>query len=424
MCVLAAMAENQADSAKIYFKIGHRQFYPELGDNRASMDRFVRSVRQARDADDIDHILVRAYASPDGQKEANERLTGYRCDEIARYITDATGISPDLIQSVPEGIAWDELRRLVAANAEVPSRDKVLDILDNTPVWVFDATGRVVDSRKRQLMQLDGGTPYRWMFANLFPDLRNAVAVSLYLKSAILAAKASEAETARISALTSQSVDTTPTEPAEPNDTVAQPAPIVPVIETEETIITEDVEETPAGDPLHRFALKTNMLYYIALMPNLELEWRINHRWSLLVEGNVAWWHRDAKHKYYEVAMISPEARYWLPRGTVWHGMYVGAFGGYTWYDLENGNKGYRGEGGLAGLSFGYMWPVTRCLSLEAGLGAGYMYTRYKEYIPFDGHYLYQRTKNMNYFGPLKLKFSLVWRFNDINKSKKVRKAL
>ena len=83
-----------------------------------------------------------------------------------------------------------------------------------------------------------------------------------------------------------------------------------------------------------------------------------------------------------------------------------------------------RGEGGMAGLSFGYMWPITRNLSLEAAIGAGYMYTRYKEYEPYEGHYLYMRTKSMNYFGPLKVKFQLVWRFNDINKHKKSAPAL
>ncbi|MDE6002054.1 MAG: DUF3575 domain-containing protein, partial [Prevotella sp.] len=87
------------------------------------------------------------------------------------------------------------------------------------------------------------------------------------------------------------------------------------------------------------------------------------------------------------------------------------------------GGTGYMGNGYMVGLSYGYMWPIGRCLSLEAGVGAGYMYTRYEEYKPFDGHYLYQRTKTLNYFGPLKLKFSLAWRFNDINKSTKNRLA-
>ena len=67
------------------------------------------------------------------------------------------------------------------------------------------------------------------------------------------------------------------------------------------------------------------------------------------------------------------------------------------------------------------MWPVSRCISLEAGLGVGYLYTRHREYIPYDGHYLYQRKSTFNYVGPLKLKFSIAWRFDDINKKKGVR---
>ncbi len=173
--------------------------------------------------------------------------------------------------------------------------------------------------------------------------------------------------------------------------------------------------------PFQKFALKTNLLYDAALMPNLEIECMFNHRWSMLVEGNVAWWKNDPKHKYYQIMMISPEVRRWFFTKDYWHGMYVGIFAGGGMYDLENGGTGYRGEGGMVGLSVGYMWPITRYLSLEAGLGAGYMFTRYKEYVPHDGHYLYLRTKDLNYFGPLKAKLSIAWRFNDINKSKKVK---
>lgn len=47
------------------------------------------------------------------------------------------------------------------------------------------------------------------------------------------------------------------------------------------------------------------------------------------------------------------------------------------------------------------------------------MYTKYEEYEPVDNHYVYQRTRSMNYVGPLKLKFSLVWRFADMSGKKK-----
>ena len=44
-----------------------------------------------------------------------------------------------------------------------------------------------------------------------------------------------------------------------------------------------------------------------------------------------------------------------------------------------------------------------------SGIGLGFMTTRYEEYQPLDGHYVYRQTSRFNYFGPLKLKFALVW---------------
>ena len=35
-----------------------------------------------------------------------------------------------------------------------------------------------------------------------------------------------------------------------------------------------------------------------------------------------------------------------------------------------------------------------------------------------DGHYVYQQTESLNYFGPLKLKCALVWRLWDTGKKK------
>ena len=199
---------------------------------------------------------------------------------------------------------------------------------------------------------------------------------------------------------------------------------------TEKSMVLEPLEETvPAAtvrehermvyykeEPEHRFALMTNILYYGILMPNLEFEWRINPKWSVSLEGDVAWYKKASKHKYYQIAVISPEVRRWFKTRKPWHGMYVGAFLQGTWYDLENGHKGHKGEGGSIGLSYGYMFPISRCLSFDAEIGVGYFYTRHREYVPYDGHYIYQRTKQTSYFGPLKAKFSFVWRFGDKNR--------
>lgn len=158
-------------------------------------------------------------------------------------------------------------------------------------------------------------------------------------------------------------------------------------------------------------ALKTNLLPYAILMPNIEAEWKFSKQWSVALEYQIAWWSKNSADKVYRIATVIPEVRYWAISHSKWHGMYVGLFVGGGEYDLDNGKKGHEGEGILGGASIGYMWPIGKHLSLDAGIGVGYMRLRDKSYAPLDGHYLYQLTKNINYFGPLRAKLSLVWRF-------------
>ena len=204
--------------------------------------------------------------------------------------------------------------------------------------------------------------------------------------------------------------DTTETEPVQQADTVA----VAPEPVTQPEVITQ-----PEPKPVERLAIKTNMLYDAVLMPSLEVEYRIADRWTVQLEGDIAWWKNDGKHRYYQVATISSEGRWWFgqKKGSPWHGHYIGVFGGFTWYDLENKARGYQGEAGMVGVSYGYMFPIGKRLSLEAGIGVGYLHSKYEEYLPVaymgGTHYVYQQTSRLDYFGPLKLKLSLVWRLWD-----------
>ena len=161
-----------------------------------------------------------------------------------------------------------------------------------------------------------------------------------------------------------------------------------------------------------RWALKTNLPYDVLGAFSLEIERRVNSLWSVNLEGVLAWYKNDGKHRYYQLAWVSPEARYWFRALAPWHGHYAGVFGGVGLYDLENKGRGHQGEFWMAGLSYGYMFPIGRKLSLEAGVGVGFMRTGYEDYLPVDGHYVYQESKRSNYFGPLKAKLALVWRLD------------
>lgn len=258
-----------------------------------------------------------------------------------------------------------------------------------------------MDGRKKQLMELRGGRPYVYMQENFFPDLRSSLSVACYRKSeSPVTISRKEAEVKE-------------PEPALQPDSVAETT-------SEPATVRQEATVQPQRPTVQRLAVKTNLLYDAILMPSLEVEYRIADRWTVNLEGEIAWWKNDGRHKYYQVATISPEGRWWFgqKQGNPWHGHYLGVFGGFTWYDLENGKEGYQGEAEMVGVSYGYMFPIGRRFSLEAGIGVGYMHSKYEEYLPIDGHYVYQQTNRMNYFGPLKLKFALVWRLWDTGKKK------
>lgn len=411
LAAATAAAQVPADSAKVYFRLGHRQYDPSFENNSSGMNPFVNEVKRHNAASNIERITVRSYTSPDGSNAANERLSRNRCRTISEYLLNETGIDPSLIHTEAEGIAWDELTRMVEADAGVPYREEVLELLRTTPVWVFDDDNRVVGGRKKSLMELRGGVPYRWLYTNIFPALRNAVAVSLFVKQPDATAATAPAAPEKLEKTES---------PGNPEnlENLEKPEQLENLGNPAETA----AETLPASHtPWHRLAIKTNLLYDAILMPSLEVEYRFNDRWTANAEGDVAWWHNDPKHKYYQVMILSGEGRYWFKHynNRPWHGFYVGAFGGGGKYDLENGNRGYKGTGYMAGISAGFMFPVSRNISFEAGLGVGYLTTKYEEYLPFEGHYVYQQTSRTGYFGPLKLKFALVWRLWDINKNKK-----
>lgn len=387
---------------------------PELRGNRETLEGLVVRLEAFRDdtAGCVSQLSLRGNASPDGMAAANVRLTRKRVEAVLSYLRQWVEIPDELVEVQANGFDWEGLQLRVEDDPECPARQEVLEVLSDTPEWMYDAQGRIVDGRRKRLMDLRGGVPYGYLAEKVFPDLRN-VSIILYGQGDQLQAQkeAPDPSDGRSQATVVGGVSDT--------QTVAEPmGEAVP----EQTSSGKDPEgvrkEEIAGDtlvqpPWHRLAIKTNLLYDAILMPSLEVEYRIDDRWSVAVEGSVAWWKRDRRHKYYQIATILPEGRYWFGTKKPWHGHYVGVFAGGSWYDLENGERGYKGEFFTTGVSYGYMFPIGRSLSIEAGLGVGFLYTTYEEYLPIDGHYVYQQTSRTNWFGPVKVKLALVWRLWD-----------
>ena len=171
----------ELDSARIHYRQGHREVDMLFRDNRAELERFIRTLREEHGADRLESVVIRSWASPEGVNRLNGVLSERRADSLKSYLVRHAGIPDSLICIHGEGIAWDMLRQMVAAS-DILYKEEVLHILDHTPVWVFDKAGRVVDGRKKQLMDLRGGMPYTYMLENFFPELRSSLSVACYRK--------------------------------------------------------------------------------------------------------------------------------------------------------------------------------------------------------------------------------------------------
>lgn len=170
-----------------------------------------------------------------------------------------------------------------------------------------------------------------------------------------------------------------------------------------------------SGQRLPLFALKTNLLFDAALMPNIELEVPLAARWSLNGEFMCPWWLLKDDKYCLEILMGGLEARYWLGNRNLREaltGHFLGFYAGGGKYDLQWDTNGYQGEFFIAaGLSYGYTRRIARNLRLEFNLGIGVLRTRYRHYHARDNYQtlLWQESGTYTWLGPTKMKISLVW---------------
>jgi len=180
---------------------------------------------------------------------------------------------------------------------------------------------------------------------------------------------------------------------------------------------------TPGKSRRHPlFAVKTNLLFDAALMPNIELEVPIGKRWSLNGEYMFPWWLINDDRYCLQILMGGLEVRYWPGRRSgrdVLTGHFLGLYAGGGKYDLQWDKNGYQGEFFIAaGVSYGYAHSIARNLRLEYNIGIGMLRTDYRHYHSRDNHQtlLWQENGEYTWLGPTKLKISLVWLITGKNK--------
>lgn len=174
-------------------------------------------------------------------------------------------------------------------------------------------------------------------------------------------------------------------------------------------------------------ALKTNMLFDAALMPNVEIEVPIGKRWSVNGEYLFPWWVTKDNRYCLQILSGTLEGKYWFgnprnrQRRKALTGQFIGLYAGAGEYDLQWKESGYQGEFFIAaGVSYGWVTEIARNLNIEMSIGVGFLRTNYRHYHPIDDYrtLLWQENGKYTWLGPTKAKVSLVWVLNG-----KVRKG-
>ena len=387
------MAQEVRDSVKIYFQQGRAELDLSMPGNRTALNRIADSLRTTYTDSvfQLRKILVMGGASPEGSIELNKRLSFERAEALFGYLSRYGALPDSLKTSRFLGRDWDGLILLAEKDRDIPYKEETLALLREIK-RKLQRENSMEDEYLDRLRRLHGGLPYHYMYRNLFPELRASRLHLWYKKTLNPMAPLPEAE----------------------------PLTILP-----DTVVPLSPVEIPQSDKRKPFymAVKTNMLYDLALVPNIGVEFYLGKRWSVAADWMYAWWETDRRHWYWRVYGGAVEIRHWLGKKAKEKsltGHHVGLYGGIVTYDFELGGRGYLGDkwsyGG--GVSYGYSCPIAPRLNLDFTLGIGYLGGEYKEYLPIDDCYVWQATKRRHWFGPTKLEVSLVWLIGHGNQNK------
>ena len=377
-------AQVQKDSVKIYFHQGKHILEPAFKSNQQMLDKIDRLVFK------LEKVEVIGAASPEGSVQLNERLSQKRAQELFNYLS-RYGNLPDSLKT-PRFIGrdWRGLLRLVEADPNVPYQQEAVRLISSIIREVESGVPGRVDPFWR-LVSLRKGKPYRYMYYRLFPELRTSEIHFWFEQSPRL----------------------------------LQPLQLLPPLQP---WYTPDVlERIPvparAKTPSCNWAIKTNALYDLLLIPNIGVEFCFGKNWSVGANWMYGWWSNRGKNNFWRIYGGDVEVRRWFGKKAAekpLQGHHLGVYGQLLTYDFETGGRGYMADkwNYTFGVSYGYSLPIAKRLNLDFTLGIGYWGGRYKEYLPVEGHYVWQSTKNRRWFGPTKAEVSLVWLLGHGNENK------
>lgn len=166
--------KQHTENAVLYldYPIGKDDIYPDYHNNREEINKIDRIMAPLKDNrfTSVERIRVCGYSSPDGPYGDNERLAKARSGLFSHYLRNAYGLPRNLVEVSSVAEDWEGLTDLLTQ--EKPAwQEAALQVIRRYSIF---------GGREKQLMDLQGGVPYKEMMRSYFPKLRRIEVVVLY----------------------------------------------------------------------------------------------------------------------------------------------------------------------------------------------------------------------------------------------------
>lgn len=370
------------ESLSIYFRVNSSEIDSSFSENGRRMKAFAERILQGGAENRAQlHFVINASASPEGGERMNEALALSRAESLADWLMSVTGLGKESVEIASAGVGWQELSAIVLESGMEYSKE-VADIIESVPIFIFKGK-EIVDSRRKRLMDLGMGNPYRFMLKNMFPQVRNARASVRCLfvsdTTAVLENPASP-----VSVLPEDSAQ--PVIPVVPADslmleTPEQSAAEIPAEEVGERP-AESVEESsadtfPAGHCyVPQLKVKTNAVGLSMLIANAGVEIDVHPKLSVNIPvyySGINYFKQTLKFRFLG---FQPELRYWPgPKHRFYAGFHLGvAYYNFAWgTDWRYQDKGGKTPTWGGGVGVGYRLPLDKDerWNVEFTAGAG-----------------------------------------------------
>ena len=153
-------------------------------------------------------------------------------------------------------------------------------------------------------------------------------------------------------------------------------------------------------------------------MPNIAGEVYFAKRWSVGVSALYADWAYDSGKQFWGLSAYSVEPRLWFRGDGLFRGFFVGVYGEAGDFNNQRDRRddittltNYTGTYWSAGVSVGYLLPLSRHWSFELSVRGGYRSADYNIYDRELPYFYYNSSDKKNEFALTGLRFDVVYRF-------------